>query len=108
MEITISNTVPKEWIDKKPIESYETRLLYTGFSRYNTEKKTLSQFVRNTDNSITYTESLCDATVFPRAYATEAVRITIYSVSPRVWKEEIGLTDIHFLVQQPIQAASTC
>lgn len=102
----MTRATPKEWTDKKPIETYETRFIYTGFSRYNTEKKTLTQIMK-TPTGITYTESTCDATVFSRAYATESVRITVYSVLPKVWKEEIGLEDTHFFVQQPIQTAST-
>lgn len=106
MNITMTSYVPKEWVGKKPVETYETRFLYTGFSRYNTEKKTLSLIARS-PSGITYTETPCDATVFPRAYSTESARITVYSVSPKVWKEEVGLTDTHFFVQQPIQTAST-
>ena len=103
----MTSFTPKEWVGKKPIETYETRFLYTGFSRYNTEKKTLSQIVRTPTGTVRYTESPCDASVFSRGYATELARIVVYSASPRVWKEEIGLHDTHFFVQQPTQAAST-
>lgn len=102
MNITLTRHVPKEWRTAKPLETYETRFLYTGLSRYNTEKKTLSQLVRG-PAGITYTETVCDATVFPRTYATEMARITVYSNSPRVWKETVGLDDTHFFVQQPTQ-----
>lgn len=107
MDVKITSFVPKEWVGKKPLETYETRFLYTGFSRYNTEKKTLSQIVRKPTGTITYSESPCDASVFSRGYATELVRVVVYSASPRVWKEETGLRDTHFFVQQPIQTAST-
>ena len=100
MEIALSSLLPKQWVGAKPIESYETQFLYTGFSRYNTAKKSLSQIVRKEDGTIWYSDAPCDATVFPRAYATESVRITIYSVSPRVWKEEAGLSDVRVFIQR--------
>jgi hypothetical protein len=100
MEITLSSVLPKTWIDVKPIESYETQFLYTGFSRYNTAKKSLSQLVRKEDGTIWYSDAPCTTTVFPRAYATESARITIYSVSPRVWKEEVGLSDVQVFIQR--------
>jgi hypothetical protein len=107
MNITITRTPPKEWEGKAPIESYETTFLSTGFSRYNTAKQTLSQIVRSSTGVLTYTETPCDATVFSRTYASEDVRVLIYSRSPRVWKEEIGLDDAHYFVQQPTQTAFT-
>ena len=100
------SAVPKEWATKKPIESYETTFLATGFSRYNTAKKTLSQFVRR-DDGIWYSESECTATVFPRVYAAEGARVIVYSKSPRVWVEEVGVGEIHFFAQQPIQTSLT-
>jgi hypothetical protein len=107
MQVTIGASVPKEWQTKKPIESYETTFLATGFSRYNTVKKTLSQFVRHDNDTVTYSESACAATVFPRVYACEAARVTIYSKSPSVWMEEIGTGEVHFFAQQPMQTACT-
>ena len=102
MQIEMLTTVPKEWAGKKPLESYETTFLATGFSRYNTTKKTLSQFVRK-DDGIWYTESECTATVFPRVYACEPARVTVYSRSPMVWTE--GLQCFVQRLQQPTQAA---
>lgn len=87
MQVEILAYLPKEWATKKPIESYETTFLATGFSRYNTAKKTLSQFVRKEDG-VWYTESPCTATVFPRVYAAEPAHVTVYSRSPRVWSED--------------------
>ena len=107
MEIQMMGAMPKEWNDKKPVESYETTFLSTGFSRYNTTKKTLSHFLRETDGRLTYTESLCEATVFPRVYASEFTRVTVYSLTPRVWKEEVGMEEVHFFIQHPRQVAST-
>jgi hypothetical protein len=89
MQISMTTAMPKEWASKKPIESYETTFLATGFSRYNTVKKTLSQFVRHDNGTVTYSESTCAATVFPRVYHTEPARVTVYSRSPMVWTEEV-------------------
>lgn len=106
MQVEMLRALPKEWATKKPIESYETTFLATGFSRYNTTKKTLSQFVRKEDG-VWYSESECTATVFPRVYACEAARVTVYSKSPRVWVEEVGVGELHAFVQQPIQTSLT-
>jgi hypothetical protein len=105
--IKISNRTPKEWKDKTPIEVYETKLLTTGFSRYNVAKKTLSQLFRHPNGSMTYYEQPCDIRLFPRVYHTEDIQVFVYSRSPLVWKEEAGVGDYHFFVQQPIQTAST-
>jgi hypothetical protein len=107
MRIKIYNKAPTEWKGKTPIESYETRMFYTGFSRYNVAKRTLSQLFKNPDGSMSYTEQSCDVRLFPRVYHSEDVQITVYSRSPMVWKEEISVDDVHFFVQQPIQTAST-
>ena len=101
----MTTTVPKEWASKKPIEQYETTFLATGFSRYNTAKKTLSQFVRQDNGTVTYAETECVATVFPRVYACEAARVVVYSKSPRVWAEYVGADEVHFFAQQPTHAA---
>ena len=60
MNITMTRLPPKEWAGKKPLESYETTFLYTGFSRYNTEKRTLSQIERGPGGVLTYTETPCE------------------------------------------------
>jgi hypothetical protein len=90
MQVHMSTKPPKEWEGKKPLESYETTFLATGFSRYNTAKKTLSQFVRQDDGTVLYVESACGATVFPRVYACEHARVVVYSRSPMVWVEEVN------------------
>ena len=104
MQVAILSVPPPEWKDKKPIETYETRFLYLGFSRYDTAKETLSNFYRDEDSGvIQYTERPHPEACFSRCYAAEHVRVTIYSLSPRVWKEEADA--VHFFVQQPQQTA---
>ncbi len=107
IRLKIYNKTPKEWKDKTPIEVYETKLLTTGFSRYNMTKRTLSQLFRYPDGHLEYTEQHCNIRLFPRVYHSEDIQVFVYSHSPLVWKEEIGVEDYHFFVQQPIQTAST-
>ena len=108
MEIKLQSRLPKEWKDKAPIETYETKMLYTGTSRYNTTKKTLVRLFKHPDGRLTYSEDPCDIRLFPRVYHTEDVTLTVYSLNPRVWREDVGLQGTCFFVQQqPIQTAST-
>jgi hypothetical protein len=107
MEIKMFNTTPKEWKDKTPIQTYETPMYYTGFSRYILAKRTLGQFVQHPNGTLTYSEQPCDVRVFPRVYHTEHVNVSVYCQSPKVWKEETGVGDYHFFVQQPMQTACT-
>lgn len=100
MEVKVLSELPLEWQTKKPIESYDTRLLYVGYSRYDVVKQVLSSFYRDDSGKITYNERPQKEACFSRCYATEHVHITIYSHSPRVWKE-----DSYFFVQQPTQEA---
>jgi hypothetical protein len=103
MEIAIHKTMPAEWKNKNGV-SYDTRFLYTGFRRYDVEKKKLSQMILQ-GNTVLYSESICDASVFSRNYNTEYVKVTNYSESPRVWSEELSPYEIYFFVQQPTHVA---
>lgn len=84
------------------METYETRFISIGFSRYDIEKKTLSSF-QCKDGKVVYTETVRERSCLSRCYSTENVRVTIYSLTPRVWKEELGIDEVHFFVQQPKQ-----
>ena len=53
----MSNSLPAEWANRKPVERYETQFLYVGLSRYDTVKKTLSNFNRTEDGKVVYTET---------------------------------------------------
>jgi hypothetical protein len=91
MKLLITDTRP----DNKPVQVYETRMMYIGFKyRYNTHKKTLSSIEKQSDGSITFVEIPAATEVFARAYASENVRVTIYSESPRVWAEETSPYDL--------------
>lgn len=104
MNVSLLTELPEEWKGKKPLRTYETRFLYIGFRRYDTEQKTISGFFRNTDGSVTYQETPTEEVVFSRVYHTEHVRVTVYSQSPRVWTEETSPYEVFTFVQQPIQA----
>ena len=108
MEIHITSHTPSEWVGKKPLEKYETQFLYVGLSRYNTVKKTLSSILRTSDGTTLYTETGYTGSL-ARCYISEFATVTIYSLTPRVWKEDLGLTDQTFFVQkqQPTQVDST-
>lgn len=90
---------------KKPIETYETQFLYVGLSRYDIVKKTLSSIVRSPGKTV-YTETPYEGSL-ARCYITEHATVSVYSLNPRVWKEDMGVNDQTFFVQQPTQAAST-
>jgi hypothetical protein len=96
MKVAISTTLPAEWKKTKPIHSYDTHFLYTGVERYDTATKTLSSFTSDGE----YTQRPCTDTSFSSSYANEAVRVTIYSESPRVWSEELSPHDVFFFTQQ--------
>lgn len=94
----MSDTLPPEYRGKKG-STYETRYLYTGLSRYDVEKKTISQITQDEQGRIFYRETPYAGTVFSRGYATEMVRVTIFSESPRVWMEEVSPHEMTFFQQ---------
>ena len=92
MKIRISQTKPTT----KPIREYETRFLYVGFRyRYDTHSKTLSSMEKHSDGTITYSEQPCDNPVFSQGHHTEAMRVIVYSDSPKVWCEEVSPNDYY-------------
>lgn len=99
MEITISSSVPSDWANKKPLEEYETTLLSTGFSRFNTKTKVLSTIRREGDH-LFYTETLWESGILSRCYHAEQVRMVVYSKQPAVWAEVLSPEETHFFQQQ--------
>lgn len=83
------------------MREYETRLLYTGFSRYDVDRKVLSTISVEPDGRLRYTERPHEGRVFSRVYATELVRIIVYSDSPKIWAEVLSPYETHFFQQQP-------
>jgi hypothetical protein len=94
MKVTLSPIVPPEFASQKGT-TYETRYLYTGFGRYNEYEKTLEVIEVNPDSTYTFFSRPHTGEVFSRVYHVETVTLTLYSVSPRIWKEEVG-PDVFF------------
>ncbi len=101
MEVTIQSQVPDEYKTQKGT-TYETRYIYTGFGKYDTEQKTYSK-IEMKDGKTFFHEAAYTGTVFPRAYHTELVRVTLYSKSPRAWKEDLSPTESYFFLEKGIQ-----
>ncbi len=89
----MSNTLPSEWVNRKPVERYETQFLYVGLSRYDTVKKTLSNFNRTEDGKVVYTETPYSGNL-ARCYVSEYATVSVYSSNPRVWTEDLGINDV--------------
>jgi hypothetical protein len=106
MEIKILPQIPRDWAWKKPLEEYETTLLSTGFSRFNTKTRVLSSIVREGDR-ILYSETPWESGVLSRCYAAEPVRMVVYSKTPAVWAEILSPEDVYFFQQQVSSTAST-
>lgn len=106
MEIKILPQIPKDWAWKKPLEEYETTLLSTGFSRFNTKTRVLSSIVREGDR-ILYSETLWESGVLSRCYNAEPVRMVVYSKTPAVWAEILSPEDVYFFQQQVSSTVST-
>lgn len=89
MEVQLLAELPPAWTSKRPIEAYDTRFLYIGYSRYDTTKETLWRFTRQPDGKVLVTETPHKEAFFARCYHTEHARVTVYSLNPRVWTEEV-------------------
>ncbi len=81
------------------MREYETRLLYTGFSRYDVDRKVLSTIQVTPEGKLLYRERAHEGRTFSRVYAAEHVRVIVYSESPKVWAEEIAPYETHFFQQ---------
>ena len=94
MKVILSAIVPPEFASQKGT-TYETRYLYTGFGRYNEHEKTLEVIQVENDGTYTFFSRPHEPDVLSRVYHTETVTLTLYSESPRIWKEEVG-SDVFF------------
>ena len=100
MKIAILETIPAHYATQKGT-TYETRYLYTGFGRYNEHEKTLEVTQVNSDGTYSFFSRPHEAEVFSRIYHVEPVTLTLYSASPRVWKEEVA--GVVFFFQEIVQ-----
>jgi len=89
MKVTISEKIPTPF-EKQKGTTYETKYFYTGFGRYNEYEKTFEVIKLEADGSYSFSTQPHEAGVFSRVYHVEAVTLTLYSASPRVWKEIVG------------------
>jgi hypothetical protein len=97
MEIRITQEIPTSM---RPLRSYETTYLYTGFSRYDTKAKCLSTITSMMNGKLFYSERDYSGS-FSRSYSTEHVRVTIYSENPKMWSEELSPGNAYFFQQIP-------
>ena len=81
------------------MRSSETRFIYTGARRYNVETKTLSA-IEVQGEKLIYTEVPYSGTILSRGYATELIRVIVYSESPKIWAEALSPDVVHFFAQK--------
>jgi len=89
MRIAIKDKVPEKYESQKG-KTYETRFIYTGLGRYNEHIQCMEWIEVHPDGSHSFSIKSYTLEVLSRAYHVEHARVTVYSESPRVWKEEIG------------------
>jgi hypothetical protein len=95
MRILIADKVPEKYTSQKGT-TYETRFIYTGFGRYNEHTQCMEWIEVDPDGSHSFSMKPYTPEVLSRVYHVEHARVTLYSESPRVWKEEIGLDCFFF------------
>lgn len=109
MRIEILQTMPGEFANAKPIRTYETKYIYTGFRRYDTERKILMEFIER-PTGLLLREIPMVTDVFSKGYSVENASVTVYSEKPRIWKEVMSPFVTHFfreIQEQPCSTAST-
>jgi hypothetical protein len=84
MELKITAD-PPTWATGRGI-TYDTKFVYTGSGRIDTQSKTYQVF--QLGPPITLFERPFEGGVVSRVYSAEFATITEYSKSPRRWKEE--------------------
>lgn len=89
MKLLLLDHVPDKFTNIKGT-TYETKYFYTGFGRYNEYEKTLEVIQFEADGSCSFFSRPHDPHVFSRVYHSEAVTLTLFSASPRVWKEQVS------------------
>jgi hypothetical protein len=100
MKLFITNKVPAPYSSQKGT-TYETRYLYTGFGRYNEFEKTLEAIQVESDETFSFFSRPYVIEVLSRVYHTDPVTLTLYSASPRIWKETVG--DVTWFFQEIVQ-----
>jgi hypothetical protein len=104
MMVEIYEKEPPEISGKKPIQTYETQYVYTGFRRYDVKRKMMMEFVE-TVKGLVLKEIPMEMDVFSRGYSVEKAIVYVYSESPRIWKEVLNPFVTHFFIEvqdQPV------
>lgn len=94
--------VPSEFKAKHPLRVYETQIISTGLSRYDVHTNLISS-LRQEGDRLVYREVPYTGTILSRGYATELVRVSIYSESPKIWAEELSPDVVYFFMQKAQQ-----
>jgi hypothetical protein len=102
MRIEILSEVPPEFANAKPLRTYETQYIYTGFRRYDVERKMLMEFVETIEGTV-LKEVPLEPGVFSRGYSAETVVVSVYSETPRIWKEYLNPHATHFFREKQPQ-----
>lgn len=94
MEVTIARSPTVEF-SNCPSEEYETTYIWTGSGYVDKKKNTYRKITKQGDKFF-ITELPYSGQVLSRAYHAEPVTVTVYSVAPRIWKEETPHTVTYF------------
>ncbi len=106
MEVRLLDHVPPEFKSKRPMRVYETQMIATGLSRYDVHANLISS-LRQEGERLVYREVPYTGSILSRAYATELVRVSVYSDSPKIWAEELSPDCVYFFMQQPQHPETT-
>ena len=98
MEVKQLSTLPPN-LTSSP-KTYETRYLYTGFSKYDTEQNKVICMERLPNGNFMIHEAEYKPHAISRVYHTEHVRVTIYQEHPRIWSETLSPHEVYFFQQQ--------
>jgi hypothetical protein len=92
MELSVTNQ-PPAWANGNGT-SYETKFLYTGSGRIDAEAQVYQAFQHGPPFLLF--ERPFKGGVVSRVYTVEFATVTIYSKSPRLWKEETPSATTYF------------
>lgn len=97
MEVKQLSTLPPNLTSKK---TYETRYLYTGFGKYDTEQHKVIRMETMPNGHLLIREAEYKPHAISRVYHTEHVRVDIYQESPRIWSETLSPHEVYYFQQQ--------
>lgn len=99
MEVRQLSTLPPN-LTSKP-RTYETRYLYTGFSKYDTERNTVIRMEQLPSGNLMIYELQYTPHAISRVYHTEHVRVDVYQEKPRIWSETLSPYEVYFFEEKP-------